>query len=204
MISIASPAQPARKGHGRWGWLLRTVGQLWFRADAAATSTDCEERVVLLLTLPEDNQLLAKLLRQCAPAIKASGSELVGQLATGLLLAWPADLGEQQALPLFMQLRASLYCLAPQAQLRGAASVGWVKLRSAGTDGQSYQGEVMRQVVGILHESTQLGGGLLISAALHHRLNRAVPFQYQLHVAFQVKGHRYPATLYQVAAEKVG
>jgi hypothetical protein len=204
MKSIASSDQPVRKGHGCWGWLLRTVGQLWFRADAAATSTGYEERVVLLLSLPEDNQLLVKLLRKCAPAIRASGSELVGQLATSLLLAWPADLGAQQVLPLFMQLRASLYHLAPQAQLRGAASVGWVKPRSAGTDGQSYQGEVMQQVAGILHESIRLGGDLLISAALHHRLNRAAPFQYQLHVAFQVKGHRYPATLYQVAEMKVG
>jgi hypothetical protein len=83
-MSIASPEQPARKGYGRWGWLLRTIGQLWFREDDAATSAGREERVVLLLTLPDNNQLLAKLVQQCAPAIKASGSEIVGHLATRL------------------------------------------------------------------------------------------------------------------------
>jgi hypothetical protein len=58
-------------------------------------------------------------------------------------------------------------------------------------------------VAGILHESQRVGSDLLISAALLQRLDRCMPFQYNLHLGFNLPGHRYPATLFRVAAAPV-
>ncbi|WP_227610101.1 hypothetical protein [Hymenobacter translucens] len=155
----------------------------------------------LLISLSENKKLLFQLVHECRAAVEAGGGVVIEQLPKSLLLSWPAGLGEQQALPAYQLLRASLQRMAPQAQLHGAASLGWVKVRPSQSGGHRYRGEVLRQVAGILLESVQLGSGLLIAAVLYQRLDRTAPFRYQLHVGFEVAGHRYPATLFQVTAD---
>jgi hypothetical protein len=81
------------------------------------------------------------------------------------------------------------------------ASLGWVKLLLASTHGPCFRGKVLRQGASSFREGKQLESGLLISAALHHQLDQGAPFRYQLHVAFKVTGHRYPATLYRVTVD---
>ncbi|HEX8427058.1 hypothetical protein [Hymenobacter sp.] len=55
----------------------------------------------------------------------------------------------------------------------------------------------------MLRENQQLNHDLLVSAALYHHLDQTFPYQYQLHVGFNLPGHRYPATLFRVTAETV-
>jgi hypothetical protein len=157
--------------------------------------------VFLLLTLSGNTTLIPQLVRECRLAVEKGGGELLEQRPDCLLLNWPARLGEQQLLSVWQYLLANMRALAPHMQFHAAASLGWVKSRSADSGGHRYRGEVLRQVVGILREGQQLGSSLLISAALHHRLDRSTSFHYQLHVAFKVEGHRYPATLYQITAD---
>lgn len=196
-------------GQGPWQWLLRISGlEAWFQQAPAEARTGQQERVFLLLALPASSLhpmvtqagFLAKALRDCEPALLAGGGEVVSQQGATLLLAWPATAATQvpQALNTYYQLRKALQqagYLGPN--LCGAASIDWVAVSAAST---RYKGKVTGSVAGILHEAERLSGGLLIAAALHHRLAPSVPFEYELHVGFKVPGHRYPATLYRVHA----
>lgn len=191
-----------------WQWLLRSTGlEAWFRQAPATAHAGQEERIFLLLTLagttratrPAHTTLLADAAHECAATIKASGGELLAYQPGTLLLAWPTT---GQALPpvaaIYFQLRASVRRLAgaPALGLGGAAGLGW----SAPGTTRRYAKASLRELAGILHESQQVGGDLLLAAALHQRLAPTVAEPCTLHVAFEVPGHRYPATLYRVAA----
>ncbi|MGI4867333.1 MAG: hypothetical protein ACRYFZ_25670 [Janthinobacterium lividum] len=191
-----------------WQWLLRSTGlEAWFRQAPAAAHAGQEERIFLLLTLANTTRttrsahaaLLADAARECAASIKASGGELLTYQLGTLLLAWPTT---SQALPpvaaLYFQLRDCVRRLAsaPALGLSGAAGLGW----SAPGTARRYAKNSLRELAGILHESQQVGSDLLLAAALHQRLAPTVAEPCTLHVAFEVPGHRYPATLYRVAA----
>ena len=191
-----------------WQWLLRNTGlEAWFRQAPAAAHAGQEERIFLLLTLADTTRatrsahatLLADAARECAATIKDSGGELLTYQPGTLLLAWPAA---GQALPpvsaIYFHLRACLRRLAssPALGLGGAAGLGW----SAPGTTRRYAKASLRELAGILHESQQVGNDLLLAAALHQRLAPTVAEPCTLHVAFEVPGHRYPATLYRVAA----
>lgn len=208
MLSAATP--PTRpSGPSLWKWLLRSVGlEAWFQQTAVATQAGQEERVFLRLEMPSVSSttvvanaaLLTKALGECMATIDAGGGEVVSQEGSSLLLAWPAELGAQQVVPVYFQLRERLQHRIRHQELFAAASLGWVMARRKRTK-LYYQGEVMKHVAGMLRENKQLGHDLLISAALYHRLDQTLPYQYQLHVGFDLPGHRYPATLFRVTAE---
>jgi hypothetical protein len=101
---------------------------------------------------------------------------------------------------LYYQFRHYLHQLAPQlaTALYGAASLGYMQVRQHVT-GQPYRGEVLQQTEGILHEAQRLGGGLLVSTALRQQLPDMPTLHYTLHVAFDLEGHRYPATLFHAS-----
>jgi len=196
-LSILSPAA-ARQGW--WPRLLRTLGlEAWFRQAPQARFTGREERTFLLLTLTNapvrSPEPLATALASCLPGIEASGGEVAQQQTNRVLLSWPAE-DAAAALAAYEQLRACLVQqVGPMPCLYGAATLGWVTRRR-----DRYQGEVLQQVAGILHEGRQVGSPLLLSAALHQHLGATLGWPCELHVAFRLPGHRYPATLYRVAA----
>jgi hypothetical protein len=198
------PAQP--DGHGLWRWLLRSTGlEAWFQQAPAAAHVGQVERVFLQVSLPSSkaaSSVFAEALADCLPTIQASGGEVVNQQAASALLSWPVVLGSQQAqvIRAYFQLRESMSRLLGQPALRmcGAASLGWVMPNQAKA-GQRYRGEVLSSVAGILR-AAQPGNALFVSAALHHRLDLIPAFNYELDVAFDVAGHRYPATLFRVSA----
>lgn len=181
--------------------------ETWFRKAPAAAHAGQEERIFLLLTLAGTTRatrsahaaLLANAAQECAATIKASGGELLAYQPGTLLLAWPTT---GQPLPpvaaLYFQLRGCVRRLAGTAALGlgGAAGLGW----SAPGTTRRYAKASLRELAGILHESQQVGSDLLLAAALHQRLAPTADESCTLHVAFEVPGHRYPATLYRVAA----
>ncbi|UOQ68653.1 hypothetical protein [Hymenobacter volaticus] len=192
-----------------WKWLLRSVGlETWFQKTSVAAQAGQEERVFLRLTLPDalntantsSTTPLTEALSECLTTIRASGGQVVSNQGNSLLLSWPAELGALQVVPMYFQLRERVYRRARQPKLFAAASLGWVTARHKRTR-LDYQGEVVKQVAGMLRENQQLGHDLLISAALYHRLDQTLPYHYELHVGFDLPGHRYPATLFRVRAE---
>ncbi|HEX8659167.1 MAG TPA: hypothetical protein VF690_16630 [Hymenobacter sp.] len=205
MTTLSAPVPPARPGgSGWWGWLLRALGlDAGFQQKPVASRAGREERVFLLIGLPANSganaALLAEALSECMATIRASGGEVAGQKNGNIWLAWPAGLGERQAIAVYFQLHNCLRRRSHPAELLGAAGLGWVKPGRAWS-GLRYRGDVLGSVAGILRESQQVGG-LLVSAALRQRVDRELPFRYELHVGFNLPGHSYPATLYRVAPE---
>ncbi len=204
--TLASSPYPNKLG--LWQWLLRSTGlEAWFQEAPAAAHAGQEEHIILLLTLAgttratrsAHDSLLTNAFSECAATVKASGGELIPYQPGTLLVAWPATV---QVLPplsaIYFQLRACVRRLAssPVLGLDGAAGLGW----TAAGPTRRYDKASLREVAGILHESQQLGSELLLTAALQQRLAPTLVGQCTLHVAFEVPGHRYPATLYQVAA----
>jgi hypothetical protein len=211
MTTLTSPAPPAKPGRpSLWEWFLRSVGvDTWFNQKSNAAPAGREERVFLSLLLPDATSrpgdspviLLTKALAECMTTIREGDGEVAHHQDGQLLLTWPMAQGARHAVGVFFQLRASVQRRDQQAKLYGAASLGWVK-PSPSRGAHQYRGEVLGSVVGILHEAQQQGSELLTSAALYHQLAADQPFHFHLHVAFDVPGHRYPATLYQVTAER--
>jgi hypothetical protein len=201
-------AQP--DGGGLWRWLLRNLGlETWFQQPAATAHAGQVERIFLQLA-PALNQSgsqaewaakLTAALAECRPAMQASGGEVLSQQGATLLLSWPAVPGSQQSqvVRTYFELCASM---ARQAgpTLCGAASLGWVVPSSTENLAKRYRGEVLRGVAGMLRAGQQLGSQLLISAALQHRLDAEPAYRYELDVAFEVAGHRYPVTVFRVSA----
>jgi hypothetical protein len=188
--------------HGLWSWLLRNTGlEAWFQRPLATDYEGQEERVFLLLTLPEapphHPDLLAEVLREYQPLIEAGGGRLGTYQNSRLLLSWPVALGCQQAraVATYFQLRDALGRRTGSSSLRGAATIGQVALEPA----SHHYGRVIRYVAGLLQECQRQGSDLLISAALHHQLDALPTLRYTLDVAFKAAGHRYPATVYHVA-----
>jgi hypothetical protein len=202
---------PASSKPGLWHWLLRVTGlEAWFQQAPAAAHAGREERLVLLLALPDTTRstrsahaaLLADALRECQPAIMASGGAVVPYKPGTLLLTWPATSDSMAPITaLYFQLRNCVRRLAgsPIQPLTAAAGLGWVAPGAVAAPRQ-YEQAGLREITGLLHESQQLGGELLLAAALHQRLAPGVAGQCALHVAFEVPGHRYPATVYRVVA----
>jgi hypothetical protein len=202
---------PASSKPGLWHWLLRVTGlEAWFQQAPAAAHAGREERLVLLLALPDTTRstrsahaaLLADALRECQPAIVASGGAMVPYKPGMLLLTWPAASDSMAPITaLYFQLRNCVRRLAgsPTQPLTAAAGLGWVAPGAVAAPRQ-YEQAGLREIAGLLHESQQLGGELLLAAALHQRLAPGVAGQCALHVAFEVPGHRYPATVYRVVA----
>jgi hypothetical protein len=204
-LSVPAPIKPSL-----WRWLLRTTGlEAWFQQAPTVAHAGREERLLLLLALPNTTRtsrsahaaLLADALRECQPAIAASGGAAVPYRPGSLLLTWPA--GGESAAPvtaLYFQLRDCVRRLAgsPTLPLNGAAGLGWAAPGAAAAP-RHYEQAGLREVAGLLHESQQLGSELLLAAALHQRLAPGVAGPCALHVAFEVPGHRYPATVYRVA-----
>lgn len=201
-----TPAKPSL-----WRWLLRTTGlEAWFQQAPAAAHAGREERLLLLLALPNTTRLtrkahaalLADALRECQPAIAASGAAMIPYQPGTLLLTWPA--ASESTAPitaLYFQLHDCVRRLAgaPTLLLNGAAGLGWAAPGAAAAPRQ-YEQAGLREVAGLLHESQQLGSELLLAAALHQRLAPGIAGPCALHVAFEVPGHRYPATVYRVVA----
>ncbi|WP_375438221.1 hypothetical protein [uncultured Hymenobacter sp.] len=210
MDTLSTAIPPTRpNGPNLWQWLLRSVGlEAWFQQTPVGTQAGREERVFLQLALPgisdatnaSKSALLTEALGECLTAIQAGGGKIASCQGGSLLLTWPVELGEQQVVSAYFLLRERVRHLTRHQELFGAASLGWVTLRQARA-GLSYQGEVVNQVAGILRENQQSGYGLLISAALHHRLDQTLPFRHELHVGFNLPSHRYPATLFRVTSE---
>jgi hypothetical protein len=208
-LSIPAPPKPSL-----WHWLLRTTGlEAWFQQAPAAAHAGREERLLLLLALPNTTHLtrsahaalLADVLRECQPAIAASGGAVVPYQPGMLLLTWPTT--REAAVPvtaLYFQLRDCVRRLAgaPTLRLNGAAGLGWAAPGAVAAPRQ-YEPASLREVAGLLHESKQLGGELLLAAALHLRLAPETTGPCALHVAFEVPGHRYPATVYRVVAPAI-
>lgn len=201
---------PASSKSGLWPWLLRIVGlESWFQKAPTAAHAGREERTVLLLTLvgttrttrPVHTALLAAAGWECQPALAASGGATVEYQPGTLLLTWPAA-SESSApvVALYFQLRDCLRRLAdsPALHLNGAAGLGWAA--TGATSSRQFEQAGLRAVVGLLHESQQLGSELLLTAALQQRLVPTAAGQCALHVAVEVPGHRYPATVYRVLA----
>jgi hypothetical protein len=202
---------PASSKPGLWPWFLRATGlEAWFQQAPAAAHAGREERIVLLLTLPGTTRatraahaaLLASAGRECQPAIAASGGALVAYQPGTLLLTWPA--GSESSAPVVAVYAQLLACVrrlagAPALRLDGAAGLGWVA-PGAATAPRQYEPAGLREVAGLLHESQQLGSELLLTAALHQRLAPGVAGPCALHVALEVPGHRYPATVFRAVA----
>ncbi len=209
MDTLSAAHPPTRpNGPSLWKWLLRSVGlETWFHPHAAAQPAR-EERVFLRLILPGVSGIAGKagadllnvVLRECLPAVRTGGGEVASHQSGSLLLTWPAETGQREVVPTYFQLRERLRRQARHQELFGAASLGWVTPRS-GRGRRQYRGEVLTHVAGMLRENQQLGHDLLVSAALHHRLDYTLPFRYDLHVGFNLPGHRYPATLFRVTPE---
>jgi hypothetical protein len=202
---------PASNKPSLWHWLLRITGlEAWFQQAPAAAHAGREERLVLLLALPNTTRLtrsahtaiMAEALRECQPAIAASGGAAAPYQPGSLLITWPA-LSDSTApvTAIYFQLRDCMRRLAgaPTLALNGAASLGWAAPGAAVTPRQ-YEPAGLREVAGLLHESQHLGSELLLAAALHQRLAPGAAGPCALHVAFEVPGHRYPATVYRVMA----
>lgn len=200
---------PTTSKTGLWQWLLRSTGlEAWFQQGPTATHLGRQERLLLALpgttraTRAAHTMLLVNALRECQPSLVASGGAAVAYQPGTLLLTWPAA-AESSApvVALYAQLLACVRRLAgsPTLALNGAAGLGWAA-PGAATAPRQYEQAVLRAVNGLLHESQQLGGELLLTAALQQRLTPAVAGQCALHVAFEVPGHRYPATVYRVLA----
>jgi hypothetical protein len=201
---------PASSKPGLWPWLLRITGlEAWFQQAPTAAHAGREERIVLLLTLAGTTRatrsahaaLLASALRECQPALGASGGAATAYQPGTLLLTWPAATeSSAPVVALYFQLRDCVRRLAgsPTLRLDGAAGLGWAALGAAAP--RQFEQASLRAVAGLLHESQQLGSELLLAAALQQRLAPAVAGQCALHVAFEVPGHRYPATVYRVVA----
>ena len=208
MLSAATP--PTRpNGPSLWKWLLRSVGlEAWFQQTPLTAQAGQEERVFLRLEMTNASNsisgssaaLLSEVLNASIATIEAGGGEVVSQEGGSLLLAWPADLGAQQVVPIYFHLRERIQRQSRHQRLFAAASVGWVVARRK-REKLYYRGEVLKHVAGMLRENKQLEHDLLISAALYHRLDQTSPYHYQLHVGFDLPGHRYPATLFRVTAE---
>ncbi|HET9501952.1 MAG TPA: hypothetical protein VFO93_00320 [Hymenobacter sp.] len=208
MTNLSVPASPKP---GLWHWLLRTTGlEAWFQQAPAAAHAGREERLVLLAALPNTTRLtrsahtamMAEALRECQPAIGASGGVVMPHQPGSLLLTWPAASAPAVSITaIYTQLRDCVRRLAgaPALPLNAAAGLGWVAPGAAATPRQ-YEPVALREVAGLLHESQQLGSDLLVTAALHQRLAPEATGPCELHVAFGVPGHRYPATVYRVAA----
>lgn len=208
MDNLLVPASPKQ---GLLPWLLRIVGlESWFQQAPTAAHTGREERIILLLTLAGTTRatrsahasLLAEACRECQPAIAASGGAATAYQPGTLLLTWPAaPESSAPVVALYFQLRDCVRRLAgsPALRLDGAAGLGWAAPGAAAAPRQFEQAG-LREVAGLLHESQQLGSELLLTAALQQRLAPAAAGQCALHVAFEVPGHRYPATVYRVAA----
>jgi hypothetical protein len=208
MNNLSLPTSPRPS---LWHWLLRTTGlEAWFQQAPAAAHAGREERLVLLLALPNTTRLtrsahtaiMAETLRECQPAIAASGGAAVPYQPGSLLLTWPAT-GASAApvTALYFQLRDCVRRLAgaPTLAMNGAAGLGWAAPGAAAALRQ-YEPAGLREVAGLLHESQHLGSELLLAAALHQRLAPGMAEPCALHVAFKVPGHRYPATVYRVVA----
>lgn len=205
-LSLPAPNKPSL-----WHWLLRTTGlEAWFQQAPAAAHAGREERLLLLLALPNTTRLtrsahaalLAEAARECQPALAASGGVAVPYQPGILLLTWPA--ASESTVPvtaLYFQLRDCVRRLAgsPTLALNGAAGLGWVAPGAAAAP-RRYEPASLREAAGLLHESQQLGSELLLTAALHQRLAPETAGPCALHVAFEVPGHRYPATVYRVVA----
>jgi hypothetical protein len=202
---------PASSKPGLWQWMLRTIGlEAWFQQGPVAAHTGREERLLLLLALPGTTRatraahttLLTNALRECQPAIVASGGVAAAYQPGSLLLTWPA-VAESSApiVALYAQVHACVRRLAgsPSLALNGAAGLGWAA-PGAATAPRQYEQTGLREVAGLLHESQQLGSELLLTAALHQRLAPEAAGPCALHVAFEVPGHRYPATVYRAVA----
>ena len=179
--------------------MLRSTGlEAWFQRAPAADHAGQQERVFLLLTLPEDTPrhtvLLAEVLREHQPLIEVGGGHIGSYRGGRLLLSWPVAAGchRARAVVTYFQLSDAL----GSPGLHGAASLGWVA--SAGAT-KPYRGPVLKQIAGMLHESQRQASGLLVSAALHYQLDAVTTLRYELDVAFKVPGHRYPATVYRAA-----
>lgn len=205
-VPPASPGRPSL-----WKWFLRSVGvETWFNQKSNVAPAGREQRVFLSLLLPGATSrpgspaaaLLTQALAECMTTIGEGGGEVAHHQDGQLLLTWPIAQGARHAVSIYFQLRASVQRRDSQAKLFGAASLGWVKASSL-HGAHQYRGEVLGSVAGILHEVQKLGSELLTSAALHHQIAADLPFHFQLHVAFDVPGHRYPATLYLVTTERL-
>lgn len=198
-LVVSTPPAPV----GRWQRLLDGLGlAAWFRRPPAGTPTGHEERVLLLLTLTNaplhSPEPLAAALVACGPALAASGGQVVEQHVNRLLLSWPAHYPAAW-LAIYQHLRAHLHQqLGEGPQLYGAATLGLLAPRPSWL-APGYRGAALGQVAGILHEGRAQGYPLLLSAALHYRLGIAA-LPCQLHLAFNLSGHRYPATLYWAQA----
>ncbi len=205
-LSLPAPPKP-----GLWYWLLRATGlEAWFQQAPTAAHAGREERLILLVALPNTTRLtrsahaalLAEALRECQPAIAASGGAAGPYQLGSLLLTWPAASASMVPVTaLYFQLRDCVRRLAgaPLLALNGAAGLGWATPGAAAAPRQ-YEPASLREVAGLLHESQQLGSELLLAAALHQRLAPEAAGPCALHVAFKVPGHRYPATVYRVVA----
>jgi len=204
-VSVATSAKP-----GLWRWLLRATGlEAWFRRAPAAAHAGQEERIVLLLALAGTTRatraahaaLLARAQQACQASLAASGGTALEYQPGILLLTWPAATESRVPIvALYFQLRDCLRQLAnaPALGLEAAAGLGWAA--PAALAWQQYEPASLREVASLLHESRQLGSELLLTAALRQRLAPAVAGQCALHVAFEVPGHRYPATVYRAVA----
>ncbi len=199
---------PASSKSGLWPWFLRITGlEAWFQQAPTTAHAGREERIILLLTPAGATRsahatLLADACRECQPAIAASGGAVVAFQPGTLLLTWPiAAESSAPVVALYFQLRACARRLAgsPALPLNGAAGLGWAAPGAAAAPHQFEQAS-LREVAGLLHESQQLGSELVLAAALQQRLAPAVMGECALHVAFEVPGHRYPATVYRVLA----
>jgi len=202
-LSVPASAKPSM-----WRWLLRTTGlEAWFQQAPAVAHAGREERLMLLLGLPNTTlltrsahaALLADALRECQPVLAASGGVVVPYQPGTLMLTWPAASGSTAPITaLYAQLRDCARRLAdsPTLLLNGAAGLGWAAPGATAAPRQ-YEQAGLREVAGLLHESQQLGSELLLAAALHQRLAPGVAGPCALHVAFEVPGHRYPATVYR-------
>jgi hypothetical protein len=203
-LSVPAPSKP-----GWWQWLLRATGlEAWFQQGPAAAHVGREERLLLLLALPGTTRttraahtgLLTSALRECQPTIAASGGAVATYQPGTLLLTWPASPGSVAPITAtYFRLRDCLRRLAgaPALVLNGAAGLGWAA-PGAVAAARQYEPASLREVAGLLHESQQLGSELLLAAALHQRLAPEAAGPCALHVAFEVPGHRYPATVYRV------
>jgi hypothetical protein len=201
-MSIASSFKAPATTEGSWHRLLRFLGvEAWFRRAPATAHASQQERTFLLLSLlpaqcdAQSALCLEGALQGCLPLIRAEGGEVLSFQGHTLLLSWPATPAgpPAQAVQTYFRFCQFLGQLAPPlaAALCGATGLGQVR-----ATGRRYRGEVMRQVAGMLPEAQQLGG-LLISAALRHYLPETTAMSYTLHVAFGLRGHRYPATLFR-------
>jgi class 3 adenylate cyclase len=200
MNTTSQLEQPGKQG--LWDWLLRNTGlAAWFQRPPAATHAGQEERVFLMLSLPEPTPrhtaLLAEVLREHQPLIEAGGGRLGSYQSGRLLLSWPRALGCQQAraVATYFQLCDALGRRDGSPGLRGAATIGQAALKS----GSQHAGQVINHVAGLLQECQRQQSSLLISAVLHEQLEVLPTLHYTLDVAFKVAGHRYPATIYHVA-----